>query len=64
MSKRRDWERARKHKLVIERGAAEVTPRAPKRIDARWDSLAESRGWTRPEVKDWRDECRKPYGMT
>lgn len=64
MSKARDWERARRHRLVMERGAAEATPKGPKNLGDHWDTLAANRGWVRPPVKDWRDEVRTPYGQT
>ena len=61
MSKKRDFARSRRRHLVVERGAAAAVPKA-KPADARWDTLAEERGWTRPEVKDWRQEMQLPRG--
>jgi hypothetical protein len=58
MSRKRDFERMARKRLVAERGPAEPTPRGPKIIP---DGLAEKRGWVRPAVKDWnRNDWMKP----
>jgi len=61
VSRKRDYERARRHRMVKERGAAKPTPTA-KHPGGKWETLAENRGWTRPPVVDWREERRLPRG--
>jgi hypothetical protein len=55
VSRKRDYERDRRRQLVRERGAADPTPNGSEKVP---EGLADQRGWTRPPVKDWREECR------